>query len=129
MANIHQEHYIEHTTTVIHDQGLINPTVIPYRFYHYQQRQLLDSLGQAMFSEAMFSEVVNNASYFDKLKVIQLNTPITCPITFEEIQFECYELPCGHQFSADICTWVNEKNNCPLCRKVVDKCKWAAILR
>lgn len=58
-----------------------------------------------------------------KIKVIRLDSPITCPITFEELQTECYELPCGHQFSANIYTWVNEKNNCPLCRKAVNKHK------
>jgi multidrug efflux pump subunit AcrA (membrane-fusion protein) len=59
------------------------------------------------------------------IKVVQLDAPITCSITLEELQVECHELPCGHQFSADIYEWVNDRknNNCPLCRKAVDESK------
>lgn len=57
----------------------------------------------------------------DNIKVVQISSPITCSITLDEITTECYELPCGHQFSDAIHEWVKNKNTCPVCRIRVNK--------
>lgn len=57
----------------------------------------------------------------DNIKAVQISSPITCSITLDEVTTECYELPCGHQFSDAIHEWVKNKNTCPVCRIRVNK--------
>jgi hypothetical protein len=90
-----------------------------------------------LFIDAMFEEdapLCEDATYQLKhLKIFETDSGsvFTCSICLvdhvgkleecSDISFDMIELPCYHMFDKScILTWLNRKNNCPLCRKIVE---------
>lgn len=62
---------------------------------------------------------VDKMSMRERVKQVHLLLPITCPITLEEVEHVCNELPCGHQFSDAIHEWLTVQTTCPLFRSTI----------